>query len=185
MNTQANLFAQKTIIIETGKTSLSEDDIKVYRNSLCLELNISSVCKIEKGNIYYLGEIGDSVIFKIGKCVPLIFRGFAKLKQDTIIISQVPLDEYIPVDTVYNHSTEYTIKDDTVMQVTKEKRWASYPENSKKFRGEKRSVMVNKVKYPIAITSEPNEVNETFCTPGMHSSDRKVVGVTKYYVVDM
>lgn len=176
----------KDIIIKTSKLLLNQKKVDLFINPN----DIGSHQENEQINSILFGKIRicnfseDSFCLYIKGYVPIQIIGLKNLSDNKIIIKNVPLVKYNPIDSISTYSVKYYNKDS--LDLSSEKTISSAPNNSSKLDQNRTiQISVNNDLYYSKIISLPNEGDSWYCTPGKVSYNQYIRKVDKFYLFEI
>lgn len=177
----------KLVIIKTGKTFLHKKDVSIFTTIQDLRHDIENngpdeIDNNRFGRLFIEFFTSDTLVIKINKYVPFVIGGLSKIKCDTILISNLPLTEYVPVDSMWQSTVIY--HDDTV-DAKAERDEHFFPKHSHEFPNYKAQILLNQKLYTFNTYSEPYDIYIWACTPGKIAYHQHIIGIRKYYILNL
>lgn len=176
----------KDIIIITSKLLLNQKKIDLFINPN----DIGSHQENEQINSIIFGKIRicnyseDSFCLNIQGYVPIQIIGLKNISDNKIIIKNIPLAKYNPIDSISTYSVKYYNKDS--LDLSSEKTTSYAPNNSSKLvQNRTTEICINNKLYYSKIISFPNESDSWYCTPGKVSYNQYIRKIDKFYLFEI
>ena len=176
----------KEIIIKTSKLLLNQKkvDLFINPNDMGSHQENKQISSIIFGKIRICNYSEDSFCLYIQGFVPIQIIGLKNLSDNKIIIKNVSLVKYNPIDSISTYSVKYYNKDS--LDLSTEKTTSYVPNNSSKLdQNRLTQIRINNELYYSKIISFPNEGDSWYCTPGKVSYNQYIRKVDKFYLFEI
>lgn len=177
--------SNKYIKISTRGKKINRNKISIYYSKEDLIKNhnygFNNYDEATRSSIIIDGYREDTLVLKIANYIPIIFIGIKKLKEDSIMIKDLILTKYTPIDSAKYTSSIFIKKKNTYVTKTQNIK----PDNFKKFTFTKGTIKVNGTNYNIELESEEFEITAYYCTPHKKSFSEETKGTPLYYVIKL